>query len=179
MKTSVTQSSRRLFRGGLALLALGLTQCDPLKDRLVVKCQPDDTECVTGSSGDGSAIDLPTVPDLTTPGPNTPIGPPRKLEWRASIALDASKMKFVGMRETMPVFWAKDGTSPSRWVVYQTDLLATDAASRILPVNVPTTDFPGVGKISWLGLENNELLLANKTFVKMQPGSPSDLPPER
>ncbi|MBL8635354.1 MAG: VCBS repeat-containing protein [Myxococcales bacterium] len=173
MKTSATQSSRRVFHGGLALLTLGLTQCDQVKDYFLEPCSDGGVTCGTDSPRDGSGIDLPTTPDLTTPGPNTPIGPARKFEWRASIPLDASKMKFVGMRETMPVFWAKEGTSPSRWVVYQTALLETEPGARIQSGTVPTTDFPTASKISGLEIANTELLLANKTFVKMQPGSPS------
>ena len=123
MKTPLfhrNSSLRRFIRCGCALLSVALMQCD-LAKYFGESCSLDDVLCRSGSSRDGSVIDLPTVPDLTTPGPNTPIGALRKFEWRASIPMDASKMKFVGMRETLPVFWAKDGTSPSRWMVYQTD----------------------------------------------------------
>ena len=165
-------SLRRFMRCGCALLSVALTQCD-LAKYFGEPCSSDDVPCISGSLGDGSVIDVPTVPDLTTPGPNTPIGPARKFEWRASIPLDASKMKFVGMWGAMPVFWAKDGTSSSRWVVYQAALLETDPGARIQSGTVPTTDFPAVDKIKSLDFANTELFLANKTFVKMQPGSPS------
>lgn len=169
------QKRRHRLHCGVALLSIALMQCD-LSTYFFVECQGSETPCGHNSSGDpGSDLSIPQdgakPPDQDMS--NGPLGPLRKLEKRASISVDASKMKFVGMRGMMPVFWAKDGTNPPRWVVFQIDLLQTEENSRVKPGNVPTMDFPPASKISGLDFATNDLLVSSRTFVRLWDRTPS------
>ncbi len=115
--TSMFRHPRRL---GLfwALLLPCLSQCDLLWK----PCGADNPSCPLQ---DAATTDYPAPPDLAMPGSNTPLGPLRKFEWRASIPIDATKVKYVGMKGTMPVFW-QNGT-PQKWVVYQASPLPSAA----------------------------------------------------
>jgi hypothetical protein len=123
MKTAWLDRNRprnRLLPCGIALLSLTLTQCDKFLTDYFWECPDGSRDCVTNQSMDSSSMDQAAPPDLTPPDPNTPLGPLRKFEWRASIPIDATKMKYVGMKGTMPVFWADRVLgSPQKWVVYQ------------------------------------------------------------
>jgi hypothetical protein len=149
MKTAWLDRNRprnRLLPCGIALLSLSLTQCghfldDFLIDHFWEECDGGSDEC-----GDGSVMKSDGGLDLTMPDPNKPLGPLRKFEWRASIPLDATKVKYVGMKGTMPVFWM-NGT-PQKWVVYQASPLPSSAipggSSEGLPAAPVGVDF---GKI--------------------------------
>ncbi len=126
MKTAWLDRNRprnRLLPCGIALLSLSLTQCDHflndfLIDHFWEECDGGSDEC-----GDGSVMKSDGGLDLTMPDPNTLLGPLRKFEWRASIPIDATKLKYVGMKGTMPVFWG----APQKWVVYQASPLPSAA----------------------------------------------------
>ena len=115
--TSMFRHPRRL---GLlwALLLPCLSQCDLLWK----PCGPDNPSCPLQ---DAATTDAYSLSDLEMPDLNTPLGPLRKFEWRASIPIDATKVKYVGMKGTMPVFWM-NGT-PQKWVVYQASPLPSSA----------------------------------------------------
>ena len=118
--TSMFRHPRRL---GLlwALLLPCLSQCDLLWK----PCGADNPSCPQQELQDAATTDYPAPPDLAMPDPNTPLGPLRRFEWRASIPIDATKLKYVGMKGTMPVFWM-NGT-PQKWVVYQASPLPSSA----------------------------------------------------
>ena len=134
MKTAWLDRNRprnRLLPCGIALLSLTLTQCDQFLTDYFWECPDGSRDCVTNQSMDSSSMDQSAPPDLKMPDPNTPLGPLRKFEWRASIPIDATKVKYVGMKGTMPVLW-QNGT-PQKWVVYQASPLPSSA----IPGGVP------------------------------------------
>ncbi len=139
--TSMFRHPRRL---GLlwALLLPCLSQCDLLWK----PCGADNPSCPLQELHDAATTDAYSPSDLKMPDPNTPLGPIRKFEWRASIPIDATKLKYVGMKGTMPVFWV-NGT-PQKWVVYQASPLPSSAipggSSEGLPAAPVGVDF---GKI--------------------------------
>jgi hypothetical protein len=138
--TPILRHPRRL---GLlwALLLPWLSQCDLLWK----PCGADSPSCPQQELQDAATTDYPAPPDLTPPDPNTPLGPLRKFEWRASIPIDATKMKYVGMKGTMPVLW-QNGT-PLKWVVYQAsplpdmDMMIPSADVMALPAAPTDVDF--------------------------------------
>ena len=128
MKTAWLDRNRprnRLLPCGIALLSLSLTQCDQFLTDYFWECPNGSRDCAADQSMGSSSMDQSAPPDLKMPDPNTPLGPLRKFEWRASIPLDATKVKYVGMKGTMPVFWM-NGT-PQKWVVYQASPLPSSA----------------------------------------------------
>ena len=128
MKTAWLDRNRprnRLLPCGIALLSLTLTQCDQFLTDYFWECPDGGHNCAADQSMDSSSMDQSAPPDLKMPDPNTPLGPLRKFEWRASIPIDATKMKYVGMKGTMPVLW-QNGT-PQKWVVYQASPLPSSA----------------------------------------------------
>ncbi len=128
MKTAWLDRNRtrnRLLPCGIALLSLTLTQCDQFLTDYFWECPDGGHNCAADQSMASSSIDQSAPPDLTPPDPNTPLGPLRKFEWRASIPIDATKLKYVGMKGTMPVLW-QNGT-PQKWVVYQASPLPSSA----------------------------------------------------
>jgi hypothetical protein len=128
MKTAWLDRNRtrnRLLPCGIALLSLTLTQCDQFLTDYFWECPDGGHNCAADQSMDSSSMEHAAPPDLTMPDPNTPLGPLRKFEWRASIPLDATKVKYVGMKGTMPVLW-QNGT-PQKWVVYQASPLPSSA----------------------------------------------------
>ena len=135
--TSMFRHPRRL---GLfwALLLPCLSQCDLLWK----PCGADNPSCPLQ---DAATTDYPAPPDLAMPDPNTPLGPLRKFEWRTSIPIDATKVKYVGMKGTMPVFWQND--TPQKWVVYQAsplpdmDMMIPSADVMALPAAPTAFDF--------------------------------------
>ncbi|MFO0620449.1 MAG: hypothetical protein U0745_03560 [Polyangia bacterium] len=141
---TATSMFRHPRRSGLlwALLLPCLSQCDLLWK----PCGADNPSCPQQELQDAATTDAYSSSDLKMPDPNTPLGPLRKFEWRASIPLDATKVKYVGMKGTMPVFWL-NGT-PQKWVVYQASPLPSSAipggSSEGLPAAPVGVDF---GKI--------------------------------
>ena len=139
--TSMFRHPRRL---GLfwALLLPCLSQCDLLWK----PCGADNPSCPQQELQDAATTDAYSPSDLAMPDPNTPLGPLRRFEWRTSIPLDATKVKYVGMKGTMPVLW-QNGT-PQKWVVYQASPLPSSAipggSSEGLPAAPVGVDF---GKI--------------------------------
>jgi hypothetical protein len=135
--TSMFRHPRRL---GLfwALLLPCLSQCDLLWK----PCGADNPSCPLQ---DAATTDYPAPPDLAMPDPNTPLGPLRRFEWRTSIPIDATMLKYVGMKGTMPVFWM-NGT-PQKWVVYQAsplpdmDMMIPIADVMALPAAPTAFDF--------------------------------------
>ncbi len=148
MKTAWLDRNRprnRLLPCGIALLSLTLTQCDQFLTDYFWECPDGSRDCVTNQSMDSSSMDQAAPPDLKMPDPNTPLGPLRKFEWRTSIPIDATKVKYVGMKGTMPVFWM-NGT-PQKWVVYQAsplpdmDMMIPSADVMALPAAPVGVDF--------------------------------------
>ncbi len=169
MKTACHDRNRirsRLLHCGIALLSLSLTQCD--WKTYFLSCPDSEPNCNQGSLEPGPSdmdmsMDQDMSPDLLMPD----TGPRRRFEWRASIPIEAKKMKYVGMKGTMPVFWTRNRPMDPSWKVYWTDLLQSVSGHRIGVAMLPSAGFPSINKsIS----ENAELLVANQTFVSVGDG---------